>query len=106
MNPAQITEILCAANKRNIGISSLAVLIHCAETEGVSLTRLARMIGKSTATLTHVADSLQAADLVRRRSIRGDRRSWTLELTDHGFGVLHNILNLPTQPTKPKQHRA
>jgi len=37
---------------------------------------------------------------VRRRSIRGgDRRTWSLAVTDHGYGLLHNILNLPTQTT-------
>jgi len=106
MNTAQITEILCAANKRNIGISSLAVLIHCAEHQGVPLTKLAALVGRSAANLSGIADRLQERDLVRQRSIRGDRRSWTLELTDHGYGLLHNILSLPITTLKTKQHRA
>jgi len=94
MNTAELTAILCESGKRGLGLTSLAVLVHCAEHEGVILSKLAGMLGKSKATLTGIADKLQERDLVRRRSIRGgDRRTWTLELTDHGFGVLLNILS-------------
>jgi DNA-binding MarR family transcriptional regulator len=106
MNTTELTDVLCEAGKRGLGLTSLAVLVHCAEHEGVILTKLAGMLGKSPANLTGIADKLQERDLVRRRSIRGDRRSWTLELTDHGYGILHNILSLPITTLKTKQHRA
>lgn len=106
MNTTELADFLIAANKQRIGMTSLAVLVHCAEHDGVTLTKLAALVGRSTANLSGIADKLQERDLVRRRSIRGDRRVWTLELTDHGFGILHNILSLPITTLKTKQHRA
>ena len=106
MNTTELSAALCEASKRGLGMTSLAVLVHCAEHQGVTLTKLAALVGRSAANLTGIADRLQERDLVRRRSIRGDRRVWTLELTDHGFGILHNILSLPITTLKTKQHRA
>lgn len=96
MNTDELTAVLCRARKHGVGITSLAVLVHCAEHDGVILSRLAEMVGCGPANLTVITQQLQARDLVRRRSILGDRRSWTVQLTDHGFGILHKILNLPT----------
>lgn len=101
MNTEHLTAILCESGKRKLGITSLAVLVHCAEHEGITLTKLAAMLGKSTANLTGIADKLQDRLLVRRRSIPGDRRSWTLKLTPQGFAMLQTIL-FPNNNTNTK----
>ena len=102
MTTIELTSALAEAGKRKLNLTSLAVLLHCAETEGVSFSKLAKLLGKTSGCISVIADKLQERDLVRRRSIRGgDRRTWSLAVTDHGYGLLHNILNLPTQtPTK------
>jgi DNA-binding MarR family transcriptional regulator len=100
MTTIQLTSALAEAGKRKLNLTSLAVLLHCAETEGVSFSALARLLGKTSGCISVIADKLQERDLVRRRSIRGgDRRTWSLAVTDHGYGLLHNILSLPTQTT-------
>jgi len=107
MTTIELTSALAEAGKRKLNLTSLAVLLHCAETECISLSALARLLGKTSGCISLVADKLQERDLVRRRSIRGgDRRTWTLAVTDHGYGLLHNILDLPETTTKTKQNIA
>ena len=102
MTTIELTSALAEAGKRKLNLTSLAVLLHCAETEGVSFTTLARLLGKTSGCISVIADKLQERDLVRRRSIRGgDRRTWTLAVTDHGYGLLHNILSLPHPTPTP-----
>ena len=102
MTTSQISSALVEASKRKLNLSSLTVLLHCAEHEGVTFTQMAKMIGRTPACVSAIADQLHERDLVRRRSvIGGDRRTWTLALTDKGFGLLSAILNLPKQTTTP-----
>jgi len=95
MNTSELTDILANSSKRGVGLTKLMVLLHCAEHPGTKLSALAAMSGRSSANMTGIADALIDKGYAKRRSLRHDRRVWTLEITDHGFGVLHNILNLP-----------
>jgi DNA-binding MarR family transcriptional regulator len=100
MNTLELKRTLAEASKRKLNLSSLSVLLHCAESECSSFTDISKLIGKTSACVSVIAGNLQDRDLVRRRSvIGGDRRTWSLELTDEGYDLLSNILNLPNQTT-------
>lgn len=105
MTNIELASALTKARKRKLNLTSLAVLLHCAETDGVSLSSLARLLGKTSGCISLIAYNLQERDLVRKRSRQNDRRTWTLAVTDHGIGTLHDILNLP-ETTKTKQQIA
>ena len=90
---ANLVPILARASKRGLGLSTLAALIHIAETPGTKLSTLATILGVSSAAVTGFADRLDDQNLARRRPMPNDRRAHSLEITDAGRAVLAKILS-------------
>jgi DNA-binding MarR family transcriptional regulator len=89
-----LARILCRASVLRLNSSTLHTLCILHALDGAAtMTALARKLGISTAAVTGVADSLEAAGLIARYLSRTDRRLVYVHLTDQGRLTLSDILN-------------
>jgi DNA-binding MarR family transcriptional regulator len=75
-----------AARLRDVGLSipQCDVLTTLTEHEGVSQQELAKHLYVTKGNISGLIDRLEAANLVERRPIAGDRRSYSICLTEEG----------------------
>lgn len=58
---------------------------------GISQSALAKELGINRASVVKVIDTLESKNFVERRATEGDRRSYSLALTDHGLSELRTL---------------
>jgi DNA-binding MarR family transcriptional regulator len=92
MNPDQLLEASITAHSHGLRGASLAALLIVLD-KPEELGKIARRVGISSAAMTGFADSLYLKGYANRRSVEGDRRKWTLEITPKGKTTLAAILN-------------
>ena len=80
------------AREANMALTHLLVLLQLSLNDRTRLCDMAEVLNISSAAVTQLADRMESLGLVHRCSLRMDRRAWMLEITDHGFGVLFNIM--------------
>lgn len=75
----------------DISPAKLTALSLIAMEPGMSQARLAQRLAISTASALRMVDALESASLVSRESIEGDRRSYSLEITESGRAMLETL---------------
>lgn len=74
----------------NLGISHILVLKHLHENGQSRPSDIAKSLGLTPPSLTHLSDKLIKKGLITRLNDEGDRRIFYLNITDSGFEVLMN----------------
>lgn len=82
---------------RRVGYADLkpgrfALMALIAQNPGVTPTALSRISGRDKSSITPSLRGLEQRGLVVRRQAAGDRRSWTLALTDAGHATLAELM--------------
>jgi DNA-binding MarR family transcriptional regulator len=75
----------------SISPARMTALSLIAMRSGISQSALAKELGINRASVVKVIDSLEAKQLVERRATEGDRRSYSLALTDSGLDELRGL---------------
>ena len=78
----------------NLTMSQLKILFALRLHGAAGGQELAQMMGVSLATMTGIVDRLVAGDYVSRREDPSDRRVRRIELTEHGGGLIDNIMTV------------
>jgi len=78
----------------NLTMSQLKILFALRLHGGAGGQELAQRMGVSLATMTGIVDRLVAGDYVSRREDPSDRRIRRIELTEHGTGLIDNIMTV------------
>lgn len=91
MNPDQLLEASITAHSHGLRGASLAALLIVRD-KPEELSKIAKRVGVSSAAMTGFADSLYLKGYANRRSVEGDRRKWTLEITPKGKTTIETIL--------------
>lgn len=82
------------AQALSLQLAQCKALVFLAENEGVSQSRLSQISEIDPAHLVSILDRLEAGGWARRRRRSGDRRVWSLVITENAEPVLRLIWNV------------
>lgn len=90
VEPATLARILNRAALHNLSLNELAILCQI-EATAQSMTTLARSLGLSATSITHLADTLEERKILARHVSRTDRRKVWLLPSEQGRTLLSDI---------------
>ena len=95
ITPRDLARILSRSGIYHLSASSLQTLceLRASGSDSLSMTRLSRCLGVSSAAVTSIVDALDAKGYATRQPSRTDRRVIWVLLTDKGRTALDDILN-------------
>ncbi|NCY21948.1 MarR family transcriptional regulator [bacterium] len=79
-----LLDLFRKTSAKRLSIPQYTLLGFLAAESGVPMGNLAKQMGHATSATTGLVDRLEAADLVKRQSVRGDRRQKLVEITPKG----------------------
>lgn len=81
----------------NLTTPQWRALSYIMRTPGLNQTMLARQLDLERASVGHIVDQLEAADLAERRAAGGDRRVWTLHPLPRAIEILPTVRTVADQ---------
>ncbi len=95
ITPLDLARILEASTEYKLNANDLHCLcvISAAGADALTMNSTAAAMKLSSAAITGIADKLESAGFITRRTARVDRRVIWLEITERGNHVLADILN-------------
>ena len=79
-----LLDLFRKTSAKRLSIPQYTLLGFLAAESGVPMGHLAKQMGHATSATTGLVDRLEAAGLVRRQSVQGDRRQKLVEITPKG----------------------
>lgn len=79
-----LLDLFKKTSAKRLSIPQYTLLGFLAAESGVPMGHLAKQMGHATSATTGLVDRLEAAGLVRRASVKGDRRQKLVEITPRG----------------------
>ncbi len=79
-----LLDLFKKTSAKRLSIPQYTLLGFLAAESGVPMGHLAKQMGHATSATTGLVDRLEAAGLVRRASVKGDRRQKLVEITPKG----------------------
>ncbi|MCP3930086.1 MAG: MarR family transcriptional regulator [Bacteroidetes bacterium] len=75
-----------------ITMEQLAVLEMLVYHGDMNMTSLSETVWKQNANITRIVDKLEKRELVKRKSVEGDRRSYLISITEKGKKLFQDVL--------------